>query len=521
MKRPGPLIQMTLALVGLCGTLVLLADLFFGVLPDRDAQALRLRKGLSEALAVQVAALLQQDDRAALRRTLDDVVERTEGIRSLAIRRVDGTLWLQAGDHARHWQPLAGDASNAEQLTVPLHAGGARWGAFEIAYAAPPGSALGRFVRQPIVVTLLFLSFAGTLVFGLYMRRALQHLDPASVIPERVQGAFDAMAEGVVVLDARGRILLANKAFRAFAGDAAEAADAAMGRTLSSLAWWHGALPAEASAHPWARAMAEGVATSGHTLHVERAAQQASQIVVSCAPISDPGGDVRGCMVTLSDVSELHHANQALREAMAALHRSNDEVQRQNAELERLATRDPLTGCLNRRAFMRAFEAAWSDARRLGSPLGCVMIDIDHFKAVNDSHGHGVGDRVIQEVAKTLLEQARTTDLVCRYGGEEFCVVVPGLGPREAAAFAERLRAQIERACGPGVREVPGLAITASLGAGSLGAGVASAALLIDLADQALYRAKRSGRNRVCSAAADDSGCGEALLEPVGAGAAS
>jgi hypothetical protein len=209
MKRPSPLTQMTLALVGLCGMLVLLADLFLGVLPDRDQTLLKTRSVVSETLAVQVAALMQSGDAGVLQRTLDAVRERTPALASLAIRRTDGLVLMQSGAHAQHWQPSADGRSHPEQFTVPLHSGSAPWGSVELAFFADPRHALWRWLTQPLTLTLMFVWLAGVLVFGLYMRRALQHLDPASVIPERVQGAFDAMSEGVVVLDARGRMLLA------------------------------------------------------------------------------------------------------------------------------------------------------------------------------------------------------------------------------------------------------------------------------------------------------------------------
>ena len=501
-KRPSPLVQMTLALVSMCGMLVILADLFFGVLPDSGEQAMRWRKHVSEALAVQVAVLLQADDLRPVQRTLDGVVARTEGLKSLAIRRDDGRIVAQAGDHARHWRSVSGEVSVPEQVTVSLHSGSGRWGSFELAFAQEASHPVIAFLRQPLVRLLGFISFAGTLAFGLYLRRALQHLDPASVVPDRVQGAFDAMAEGVVVMDARGRVLLTNRSFRALHVDAATLR---VGQSLSALPWLAQGLPADVEAHPWARALAAHSAHSGTTLeighggHGGHGGADARHLVVNCVPITDPGGAVRGCLATFDDVSQLHRSNEALRLANDALSESQQEVQRQNTELQRLATRDPMTGCLNRRAFHAALNEMLASSRASGEALSCVMVDIDHFKSVNDTHGHAIGDRVIQEVAKKLVASARASDLVCRYGGEEFCVVLHGSTLAAAQEFGERVRRRIEAECGMAVREVPGMRVTASLGLAVLSDAQTPAPKLIDQADQALYRAKRGGRNRVCA----------------------
>jgi diguanylate cyclase (GGDEF)-like protein len=414
----------------------------------------------------------------------------------MALRRADGKLFVTGGPHDVAWQSDSGEgASTEDRIEVPMYADGSRWGGFEMAYLPAHGNAVTRWLTEPLVATMLFLSAAGMVVFSLYMRRALQHLDPASVIPDRVQGAFDAMAEGVVVLDVRGRMLLANKGFRALDPRAAQLAT---GQPLSSQTWLTAGLGGQVAAHPWMRSISERATLSDITVEVASAdGEQAVQLEIGTVPITDAGGRVRGCLATFSDVSQLHRANAALRRAMNELTQSREQIQRQNVELKRLATRDPLTGCLNRRAFTEQYEVMFGGARATAMPLSCLVLDIDFFKRVNDEHGHSVGDRVIQEVAKKLTESARAPDLICRYGGEEFVAVLPGMDAKAAVAMAERVRRRIERDCGRGVRIVEGLKVTVSIGVATLRPDVATPLQLVDLADQALYRAKRDGRNRI------------------------
>jgi diguanylate cyclase (GGDEF)-like protein len=124
-------------------------------------------------------------------------------------------------------------------------------------------------------------------------------------------------------------------------------------------------------------------------------------------------------------------------------------------------------------------------------------VDIDHFKQFNDVHGHAVGDQVIQVVARQLTAGLRPGDFLGRYGGEEFCIVLPGATPQEALAVAERMRADIEANARDAIRGVEVMPIAASFGVASLSTGVRSVEALIEQADQALYHSKQSGRNRV------------------------
>jgi len=164
--------------------------------------------------------------------------------------------------------------------------------------------------------------------------------------------------------------------------------------------------------------------------------------------------------------------------------------------LSHLATEDPLTRLLNRRGLEDALQVSLAQASRRGLPTAAVMVDIDHFKQVNDSFGHELGDQVIRQVADTIGRLSRATDVVARTGGEEFLLILPDTDLASARLLAERIRSTIgER---PLVIDGQRIAITIS-------AGVASVTGSTDLdelgqeADRALYLAKRSGRNRVCS----------------------
>ena len=168
-----------------------------------------------------------------------------------------------------------------------------------------------------------------------------------------------------------------------------------------------------------------------------------------------------------------------------------------NRRLAKAALTDMLTGLPNRRSAMDQLEQAWSAATRSGSPLSVMVIDIDHFKHINDTYGHATGDIVLREVAHTLRASARMEDSVCRIGGEEFLVICPNTDLKAAMQSAERLRASLETKKIPvGQHEK---AVTSSIGVAVRKEEIADIDALVSTADQALYIAKGSGRNQVCT----------------------
>jgi diguanylate cyclase (GGDEF)-like protein len=175
-----------------------------------------------------------------------------------------------------------------------------------------------------------------------------------------------------------------------------------------------------------------------------------------------------------------------------------EELVVQSRRLEALIFEDPLTGLSNRRFILTQLAGQVSAARRHGRPFSIAMLDIDHFKAVNDNHGHAAGDHVLAEVTRALRERLRAEDQLGRLGGEEFLALLPDAGAAAAAAAAEKLRAEVDgRTIAAGGHE---LQVTVSIGWATW-EGEAPEALL-RRADDALYEAKRLGRNRAAGAPA-------------------
>ena len=177
------------------------------------------------------------------------------------------------------------------------------------------------------------------------------------------------------------------------------------------------------------------------------------------------------------------------------LRRKNVELQTANQRLAELAITDSLTGLLNRRAFQEEAHKRWQQVDWSASTINCLMIDIDHFKRINDTFGHAVGDAVICAVARTLKARLRTNDILCRFGGEEFCVLLVNVTPSIGRRVAERLRETIAKLPLPGLPA--GVRCTISVGLASGACDATTIETFIDWADQALLRAKRAGRNRV------------------------
>ena len=240
---------------------------------------------------------------------------------------------------------------------------------------------------------------------------------------------------------------------------------------------------------PWVTCAKSQNRICGEIVQLQHPNAPVRKFVVNATPIIDASDNIKGTLVSFDDVTALENKNAELAKMIGSLRISRDEIARQNEQLSFLASYDPLTKCMNRRAFFGRFEDVWNDESV--TQLNLMMLDVDHFKSVNDNHGHSVGDEVLKAVGSILRDKLSEVGLVCRFGGEEFVVLVGSASVEQCVELAEGLRVTIENT------EICGINITASIGVSSKEFKPMDPQHMLDQADECLYNAKRSGRNRV------------------------
>lgn len=488
----SPAFKISIGLISLIMTWAILLELFIGFWPDQTELHKDLRTQISKNLAIQSTQHLQNGNILLLNEVLQEASQLNTSINSIAIRKVNGQIIFQTNNHQRYWKPISESESTLDFIRVGVNTNDQQWGSLEIAFKPISPKTFIGWISQPHILSLLLLVIGGLVFYSFYLRKTFVHLDPSSVIPDRVSVAFDSFSEGVMMVDKNGRIVLANKTLTEWAED-----DHLFGKLGKDIAWLKQSLREDASNYPWIKSMETQTAINGVQIEFQKKDGEVNKAILNCSPILDATNKIRGCIITFDNVTELDKVNRELTSTMDKLYKSQNEIESQNLELKKLASRDPLTNCLNRRAFFEAADKIFKKSIEENLSLSCIMADIDHFKRFNDKFGHALGDKVIIAFSRTLGRSLRIDDLLTRYGGEEFCILLPDTSIETVLEIAERIRLEVELHTGQTIRSTEEITVTSSFGIATLSSTTPDLSVLIDHADQALYKAKNNGRNCV------------------------
>jgi diguanylate cyclase (GGDEF)-like protein/PAS domain S-box-containing protein/putative nucleotidyltransferase with HDIG domain len=452
------------------------------LIPDTTRDRVNSRLQLCESLAVTTSWFAEN----SLDRGLESIVERigarNPDIVSVRIMKQDREIagW---GQHPADWANRPLEQSTAERMSVDILANGRYWGRVQVAWWP--------IRHNSSLNALLLVVFCGALVALLswaFLTRTLKHLNPSKVVPSRVRNALNVISEGLVLQDDAGQIVMANGSFSRIVG---KTMDELMGTSPDDFAWQ---VLEPDGAHedgelPWQCTFRDRKKQAGVMMGLPDHQGHQRKFIVNSTPLLEETGNFRGALTSFLDVTNLENKRQELSRTLEILESSRDEIRRQNETLRYLASRDSLTDCLNRRSFFEQVDALWNAPDQMD--MSVIMLDIDNFKSINDNYGHAVGDQVIKHTARAVSDVVQDKGIVCRYGGEEFCVALPGVAFDAALQVAEEIRVTAANLT------VESVTFTISVGVSAREFLAMDPQHMVEQADQSLYVAKNEGKNRV------------------------
>ena len=312
--------QIALSLAFLVASLVQAAA-FLGLVPDRVAAIRDGRMALAETMAIAGTTLIAKEDPRLFESTLRLVVKRNPDILSAGLRRADGVLVSSTGDHQRHWIAPQDGHSTDSYLQVPIVSGNSQWGQIELRYRPLTASGFLGTLQNPWLVLLAFMFLMCFVAFYFYLGKALRHLDPSQAIPGRVRAALDTLAEGLLVIDRKQNIVLANHAFATFLGRTPESL---LGYSAAELGWLSvDNQPLAREKLPWLTALRDGSSQHDHMLNLRDVDSHERNFIVNCSPVMGGSGKPNGVLISLDDVTQLEQNK-------IELHKAKDEADAAN-----------------------------------------------------------------------------------------------------------------------------------------------------------------------------------------------
>lgn len=307
--------RITLGLVSILVCVSICAS-FLGLFPDRYGAILAGRVAIAEIVAVNSSVFITRRDINRMEANLQILVSRNDQILSAAVKPLQGKAVAVIGEHESHWEAMQEGESTASQLVVPIWEGKIQWGYIELRFKALKQHGIFAFFFEPLAQFIMFLSFFSFIFFKFYLGKMLKQLDPSQAIPGRVRSALDTMAEGLLVLDVKQNIVLANEAFSVLVGETPEKL---MGRSIAKFTWGQVVDPNESNPavivqkYPWEIALESSSLQMNHMLYLELDENTRYTFMVNCSPVLGQNGKVAGMMVSFDDITELEEKEIELR----------------------------------------------------------------------------------------------------------------------------------------------------------------------------------------------------------------
>ena len=413
--------------VGLTGVTVslLMAAFYFGIIPDKTRAVQDGHTALAETIAVHSTAMVARTDMVGLQTDLRLIAKRNPELLSLALRRADGRYLVSVGDHRDHWTPMSGNYSKNSQVKVPIWAGKQKWGELELRFAKLKRDGIWGILDNSMVRTVLFITLSCSILFYFYLGKVLRHLDPSNAVPARVRSALDTMAEGLLILDRKEQIVLANQAFAAMVNKSPEEL---MGQRVHELPWTDtGGNKVEKSDRPWMQALKLGEVQRNQALRLMLPDESWRTFNINCSPVLGSGGKYAGVLVSLDDITRLEEKESELRKAKEDAETAN---QTKSAFLANMSheIRTPMNAILGftellKRGYVKNEAESLKYLNTIhtsGNNLLDLINDILDLSKVESGRLEVAQEyvepyRIIQEVLQTLMVKAEEAGIFLKF----------------------------------------------------------------------------------------------------------
>jgi PAS domain S-box-containing protein len=308
-----------LLLVSALGMAILL-----GFVPSGDEAKIQGRATLAEVIAVNTSAFVSRNDMAGLDAVLRAEAARNPDILSVGVRKADGFLVTDIGNHATEWKKPESAADAGARTTVPIGSATGTWGTVEFRFKSLKHPGMFGFLKSPYLRMIGFVSIASIISFMAYLKRTLRQLDPSKVVPPHVRAALDTLAEGLLIMDQSGHIAMANRAFATVVG---RDADKLMGTRAEKLPWEKdvpdGRQVAAEDQFPWKQAVEKNEPVRNVTMHLNDSTGQRRTFIVNCSPVAGARGKARGSLASFEDVTVLVQKEVELRKSKESADEAN------------------------------------------------------------------------------------------------------------------------------------------------------------------------------------------------------